>query len=326
VRDLAASVNFSPPAPAYPEKVADVLARLGPIGVYSVAGTVDVDRTKPDPTTTYRLVVTTDAGAFSPSVVPNSPVIYPKGSFVVTNDSVESTDLTLSVYGGTITGGLRVKLAPRPTYAGDFTVHDVELADAKALWLKPGERQELQGKINGRVTLSGRVPAEGRPALEGLRAQGKLSVLNGYFYDAPVLRQVADWLRVDRGSIVGDAAVSFAIQDQVINLQRGVIAAPVLAAQAKGEIGLDGKLQLVVTAASPRQRSTPVGGNNEFVRGLIGAVNQGLANAGQWGLYEFHVTGTPDEPHLRVLTPAINQTIDSLVGNIRAAARENGKR
>lgn len=328
IDDIAAAANFGPPPmQPYPPVVADILAALGPIGMYNVSGAVDIDRSTPNAKAVYGLRITTDVGALAPTTV-KLPVIFPRATTIITQDAVNVSGIEVPVFGGKITGQFRMRLGERPTYEGNFEVKDIDLAEAKMVWDDPQKGpKEFRGKASGRVKVWGEIPKVNSSTLDGLRAEGMLRVVDGYFYDVPVLREISDWLHIERGSVIGEAVATFAIQDRTISLKRGVVSAPVLAAQGKGEIGFNGRLNLMITAASPRQRPNPgAGGVDAFVGGIIGAVNQGLATAGQWGLYEFEVTGNTDKPRIHVATPAINQAIDTVVGGIRDAAREANKK
>jgi hypothetical protein len=321
VEDIVASVDFGSPAPRYPSQVNDVLTSLGPIGVFNVSGSVD----HADASTDYNLLVTSARGALAPTIH-NCPTFFPTFKAAITPDAVDVSGIVIPAFGGTITGGLRLRPGTPTSYEGTFDVKNVELAEAKVLWLDADEPdQRLRGKTSGRVRVRGEIPGEGEKAsaLDTLRADGTIRVVNGYFYEVPVLREVSDWLRIPSGSVVGEAAATFAIQDRVVQLKRGVVSAPVLAVQGKGDVNFNGKLNLVVTAAAPFGQQA---GGNRVVRDILGAVNKGLAAVGQWGLLEFQVTGDNDKPQLRPVAPAVNQTIDTVVGGIRSFAREAERR
>src|SRR5205085_4559840 len=147
--------------------------------------------------------------------------------------------------------GLPSALVPSPRYNFRTTVNDIDLEPFAAAWSRPGEPPlKASGRAHTAIAFGGPTPDRSHPFAENLSGEGEFEVLDGDFYELPVLSQVSSAVGAPRSTArVGQAAGMFHIDGQIVHFDKAAVSAPVLGLQGTGQIHFDTRLDFRVVAA-----------------------------------------------------------------------------
>jgi hypothetical protein len=210
-------------------------------------------------------------------------------------------------------------------YQGAAWVRDVDLrALAKQLAKRDQEPpRKLSGKGNMNVTVTGTGPDEGRPFDDDLRAAGRFEVLDGDFWNGPVIDAVTGVAKVKHDALtVGQAAGTFELRDRIVTLKDAAISSPVLGIQGEGTVALDGALNLKVVAAPladwrDQAKRTKIPIVSDVAGELLGGLQKILSAANKTLLYEMRVTGTAKAPKVETVpAPVLTEGLAKLFGGM----------
>jgi hypothetical protein len=231
---MAATANVSEMAGLLGEQAAKVMApyRFGPRTDASARGLIDFD----NPYGT----------AWSAHVI-NEGFSYWKftaaraqAALVFTNNTLQINDFDADFYGGKLRGRADFAFSRAdPTYNFDFSV---DSSDVNAMLSAVKDREStVTGLLSGQATINGRGADLERPAGEGQPFRHERGPLAG----APV----RDFL-AGSGQHEGDPLpmCTFVIADQSVRTDDMEVAAGAFTANARGQLGFDGKMDFRVQA------------------------------------------------------------------------------
>jgi hypothetical protein len=201
-----------------------------------------------------------------------------------------------------------------------------ELAQCLADCGKPAKRLSGLGFVE--TSFSGTGPYAGRTAAENLRANGEFEIVDGDFWEIPVIKDIlADTPEGRNGAMFGEAAGTFQIRNRIVELSDAAISAPVLGLQGRGGITFDGDLDLRVVAApladwKQKLRRTGIPLVSDVTGEVAGAIQSLLNGASKIFLYEFRIGGRTSKPQvMTVPAPVLSDTAAAIFGQMITPAR-----
>jgi hypothetical protein len=231
--DMAATANVSEMAGLLGEQAAMVMApyRFGPRTDASARGLIDFD----NPYGT----------AWSAHVI-NEGFSYWKftatraqAALVFTNNSLQINDFDADFYGGKLRGRADFAFSRTdPTYNFDFSVDG---SDVNSMLSAIEDREStVTGLLSGQATINGR-----GADWSALRGKGSLSITNGVLWQAALFRIFSQALGNTKAT---RCQCTFAIADQSARTDDMEVSAGAFTANARGELGFDGKMDFRVQA------------------------------------------------------------------------------
>jgi len=144
----------------------------------------------------------------------------------------------------------------------------------------------------------------GRSAIDLLSGDGEFEVIDGEFYDLPVLSEIgsAITLNKDAGK-VGQAAGRFHVAHREVYFNPIAVAAPALGVRGEGKADFDGRLDFKVVAApladwKEQMQKSKIPLLDSVGAELMGGVQKILDTATGKLLYQFKITGTTAKPEI----------------------------
>lgn len=341
-QEIAGSVDFAGHDEPYPLPLRTIFDNLHPKGTLHAAGAVTV-RPKSAAKTEYALDLSTDHAAIAPE-----PKRLPftdlhcdlKLRGVSNGDCVtDVVDARATAFTGTVTAkGQLVSSVIAPgrrllTYRGTGHVAEVNVEQLAAAWSPTGH---APAKASGKLYLdaqfagTGKAP-DGKTALDALRAAGEFEILEGNFWQIPVIADVTKSTnpKLDPAT-VGQAAAMFQLADRKLELTNAAISAPVLGLQGNGRINLaDDSLDLRVIAAPladwrDKLKSTNVPIVSDALGAAAGGIQKLLNTATRTLLYEFRITGTISKPTLTTVpAPILTDGSARLFGSMLSPGKDD---
>jgi hypothetical protein len=173
-----------------------------------------------------RLAIQVDAPAGMDYTFVNQTLSFPRlsGKLLFANDRMKVSDLSASLFGGTLSGGADLSLnRARPGYSANMELANVDFASLTRLYFNYGDSH---GRLNGRYDFTG----SGDDA-RNMDGRGELTVTDGNVFAIPFLGPLSgilDGIAPGLGrDVAHQASASFTIT-------HGVIATDNLAVQGKG--------------------------------------------------------------------------------------------
>ncbi len=214
--------------------------------------------------------------------------------------------IAAELYGGKLIGhgAIRTGKPARYDIAGSIT--NVDLREFARDWTRSEEKlSKLSGRAFATLQFSGATSHGGHPALDLLSGGGVFEILDGEFYELPILEDVASvvGLSKDAGK-VGQAAGKFSVAHRTIHFQKIAVAAPILGLQGEGKATFDGALDFKVVAApladwKKALQKTNIPLLDSVGAELLGGVQKILDTASGKLLYQFRITGTTKKPNVK---------------------------
>ena len=194
-------------------------------------------------------------------------------NLVFTNNTLQINDFDGDLYGGKLRGhGVLTFSGSATSYHFEFSA---ERTDAQAvLSALENNPSKVTGILTGKTTLDGK-----GSELASLTGNGQLEVTEGILWEAPLFGIFSQILGNTKATSV---RATFTIADEAVHTDDMEVAAGAFTAQARGQLGFDGKLDFVVQA--------------QFLRAWPG-INIISAILGQ--ILEYKVGGTVAKPSYR---------------------------
>ncbi len=231
--DMAAGANVSEMAGLLGDQAAKVMApyRFGPRTDASARGLIDFD----NPYGT----------AWSARVI-NEGFSYWKftatraqAALVFTNNTLQINDFDADFYGGKLRGRADFAFSRTdPTYNFDFSV---DSSDVNMILSAIEDREStVTGLLSGQATINGR-----GADLNALQGKGSLSVTNGVLWQAALFGIFSQALGNTKAT---RCQCTFTIADQSVRTEDMDVSAGAFTANARGQLGFDGKMDFRVQA------------------------------------------------------------------------------
>jgi len=336
VNEIAGAAEFHPPSLEYPRALRATVRALNPSGEFLVSGSVDITpKGEPGTRAKYDMMVSSDAGAFAVTKK-LIPVTNIRGDAYLKRQggpgTVEVRTFDGKTLGGTISGKANFVTSKPRSYEGTASLREIDLSQITSYYtISDKEKHKLVGRGFANVELDGALDKE--IALDTLRGKGRLEVMDGEFFELPVLgtvsRTVAGDKRRDLGT-AGEAAAHLTVAGRRIHVREGAVSAPILGVQGDGTIGFDGTLDLDLVAApladwrdKLKQTNIPI--VSDVTGELAGAIQRTLNAATRGLLYEFRVSGNIKDPQIKTVpVPVLSEARAALFGHM--LGRPKGKR
>lgn len=230
----------------------------------------------------------------------------------MTPDAVEIVDdqkshkgLVATAFGGGVYASGKLQFAAPQPLAVTARVENIDLQQFDAaLSASSGKPLKISGRASANAQLNLTLKPSGQSVLDRLAGHGEFEILDGRFYEIPIIAKIAAAVKAggDAGT-VGRAAALFQIDNRKIHLTHLAVSAPVLGVQGAGDVTLDGKLDLRVVAAplgdwKKHLQKTKIPIIGDIGAELVGGVQKLLNSATGKVLYQFKIAGNADEPTL----------------------------
>ena len=211
--------------------------------------------------------------------------------------------ISAGFYGGAIAafGAIRTNWPPKFDFAGN-----IQNADMRAFARDWTSSDEVPAQVSGRAFanlqigwISGHA---GKRATDLLTSEGTFEILDGDFYDLPVISQIvaAISLKKDAGR-VGQAAAKFKIEQREIYFKPIAVSSPALGLRGEGKVNFDGQLDFRAVAApladwKEQMQKTRIPLIDSVGAELVGGIQKILDSTTGKLLYQFKITGQRGKP------------------------------
>ena len=208
-------------------------------------------------------------------------------------------------------------------YDGEIHVRDLDLHQlAMQYTTDPKIRQQAFGDLNFNNTYRGSIlkqsPRTGPDSVaDRLVASGDFDINHGYFLALPILKEVLTAMNNPGASVAGEAAATFEIAHQVVNVTQVAVSSPAIGVQGSGTVGFDQKLNMMFVATPLSDWSKDLKGTGiGMLQGLsdLAGQAQNLVNKAQSvALYQFRVTGNFSNPVVNAVpVPILSDNVGPL--------------
>jgi len=237
------------------------------------------------------------------------------------DEKIDGTDLAVRVGGGKASGTFQLRFDEQPGWSAAGDAANVDLAQVAELFPALGGGK-VAGRLTGSGSFSGALTADVGEQLVSLRGSGRMKVREGEFYRLPLVAKLLEQANLSsEGVTLSNAAADFRIERRTIHLDETAIGSSSIGVQGHGDVGFDGTLALdmiVVPLGDWRSQmeraGVPVVG--EALAKLAGAA-QSLFGKASAAIYEFHVSGTMDDPYLTpVPVPVLTRGAATVFGRM----------
>ena len=231
--------------------------------------------------------------------------------------------LTATVFGGSLRLVARVRTRKPIAYDVTLVARGLDMAQYAQYLARGDKPRKLSGKGYAMADLSGFGRQDGASALDSLTGKGEFEILDGEFYDLPVLSEIVKAVdaRGDAGT-VGQAAGVFEIGGRKIRFKKAAVSAPLLGLQGSGAIGFNGAIDFEAVAApladwkkGLKKANIPI--ISDVAAELAGAVQKLLDTASGALLYQFKITGRAADPKITTVpAPVLTENAARLFGGM----------
>jgi hypothetical protein len=321
-----------PPIPAYPPPLDKILDALRPGGMYTVGGSFVIHPKQPH-SLEYKLDIASDRAALTPAPL-RLPLrnVHCDATAVGSglDGTVQISNFEANLFDGKLVATGQLKRGKPLTYEGHvkITGADVrQLGDVLAEQGRKPLRLSGQGYLDAQVGGTG--PTEGRSVTDNFRANGEFEIVEGEFWEVPVLKDILGLVKVSRqAATVGQAAGTFEIHDQVVELTEAAVSAPVLGLEGSGKVWFDGRLDLRVIAVpladwEDKLKRTGIPIVSDALGLVAGGIQKALNEATSKLLYEFHVAGTIGKPEITTVpAPILSKAGAAIFGKMLSPPKD----
>lgn len=325
LEEISGTLNFNPPSPEYPRPLKDTIEKLRPAGPFVIGGNYYHKNFGDKPRATYNFMVSSDQGAFF-VLDKRIPLTKIRGDATVIPDAVDITSFKCNTLGGTMTAVAAIKTGKNWSFDGQGSLRDVDVKHVADLYHlndkadRQGKPEKFRGRGFATLRLTGHKPEPGHRAVETYGGSGEAEIVDGYFWDFPVLKEILGNTKTAQEiTTASQAAAVFDFRDQVANLRHAAVSAPILGLQGSGEVGFDGRLNLQVLAAplADWERQLKQNGAGNVVADFFGAIQKVLNAATGNLLYNFRVTGTASHPTVTPIpVPVLTEGVANVFGGM----------
>lgn len=333
--DAVTDTGGKPPVSAmvvYPPPLDRILDALRPGGMYTLGGSF-VIRPKQPHGLDYKLDIASDRASLTPAPLrlPLRDVhcdVIAIGSGL--DGSVRISNFDANLFDGKLVATGRLKRGKPLTYEGHLKITGADvrqLGESLAAQGRKPTRLSGQGYLDAQV--SGTGPTEGRSVTDNFRANGEFEIIEGEFWEVPVLKDILGLVKVSRqAATIGQAAGTFEIQDQVVELTEAAVSAPVLGLEGSGKVWFDGRLDLRVIAVpladwEDKLKRTGIPIVSDALGAVAGGIQKALNEATSKLLYEFHVTGTIGKPEIATVpAPIVSKAGAAIFGKMLSPPKD----
>ncbi|HTL29501.1 MAG TPA: AsmA-like C-terminal region-containing protein, partial [Tepidisphaeraceae bacterium] len=282
------------------------------------------------PLTHTDLTITSDDSELTPAPW-NLPFKRARGEVHIDAKKIELRHVTANLTGGDVKLTGTIDLPKPHTYTLDADVQKVNVAEFAAVVPQLAkEKGKLRGDLYGKATIKGSGRAQDKSPLDLLTAEGELEIHQGDLWQGNVVSGIVDHVKVSHESLsTSEAAAVFTIRDRQIQLKSAAINSPLLGLQGTGVISFDRAIDLDVVAAplgdwkmNLKKLKIPI--ISDVTGEIAGAVQKLLTAATSTLLYQFHVTGTTQEPKVvPIPTPILTESAAAIFGKMTKEQKEH---
>ena len=331
LNEVNGSVDFGP-AQHYPPPLEKILAPLHPGGLYTLAGNLAI-RPKEKHGFDYKLDISSDRAMLAPTDY-RIPVTEVRCDIAATgageNGIVQISRFEAIALGGRLNATGTIKPGKVLTYQGQGGLVAGDLHQlAEVLAVNGQEALKMSGKAYVKVLVSGTEARAERTLADNFRAKGEFEILEGDFWEVPVIKDLIGGVKVAKEALTaGQAAGTFEIYDQKVDLPTAAVSAPVLGLQGNGIVRFDGQLDLRIVGApladwKDKLKRTGIPLVSDAVGAIAGGVQKMLNGATSLLIYEFRVTGTVAKPQISTVpAPFLSDSAANLFGKMLAPAKD----
>jgi hypothetical protein len=236
---------------------------------------------------------------------------------------------TANVFGGSVSVEPRADTSARIRPYAPFeyelspiVIKDVDVSRVVAALGDPAAAGKMTGRAFGTVWLAGMGPGGPVPPAQAVRGGGEIDVVDGNFWEAPILKGAMAESGFARDLFtVGEAAAVFRIHDGKVTLTNAAAGSTAVGVHAEGDIGLDGNVDLKLAAVPLtdwRMRASGAGIGKDDPLGkafhaVVGAAGDAVATVSGAVVAEFHVHGPAANPQIdKVAAPIIGRGLAKL--------------
>ena len=331
LNEVNGSVNFGPPQ-HYPPLLEKILAPLNPGGFYTLAGNLAI-RPNVKHGIDYKLDISSDRATLAPSDF-RIPLTEVRCDVTATgageNGIVQISRFDAIAFGGKLNATGIIKPGKVLTYQGQGGLIGGDLQKLAVILSTNGQPPlKMSGKAYLKVLISGTEDRADRALADNFRAKGEFEILEGDFWEVPVIKDLVGGVKVAKEALTaGQAAGTFEIFDQKVELTNAAVSAPVLGLQGNGTVRFDGQLDLRVVGApladwKDKLKRTGIPLVSNAAGAIAGGVQKMLNSATSMLIYEFRVGGTVAKPQISTVpAPFLSDSAAHLFGKMLAPAKE----
>jgi hypothetical protein len=322
LREVSGSMQLSGAVEDYPRPLDGVAKAIHPMGTWYVSGSyVFIKGLPKKEREQFTASVTTDSAGLG-LMQTRVPVTDLKTEVTITRDLIDIKRLTAWGLGGELVADGKVALGKPVAFEGNVYMRDLDLkAVAKAMADNGKPPMKLSGKGTVKGTFTAASAHEQYKAEDLIRASGVFEVVEGDFWQIPVMGEVVQGTKTKSDALtVGQAAGRFEIKDRRVDLKRIAVSAPALGIQGDGWVGFDKKLELKAVAApladwKDQMKRTKIPIISDVAGEVLGALQAMVNGASKTLLYEFKITGTTKEPKVETVpAPVLTEGVAKLFG------------
>jgi len=223
------------------------------------------------------------------------------------DEDAQNRAISASLYGGMLAaiGAIRTGSPAHFDFAGR-----IENIDMRALGKDWSSTEDAPSKASGRayatLQLGWTNAHAGKSTLDLLTSDGTFEILDGEFYELPVLSQIAAAVPFNKDAAkVGQAAARFHIAEREIQFKPVAVSAPMLGLHGQGKMSFDGQLDFKAVAApladwKNQLQKSKIPLLDSVGAELAGGIQKVLDSTTGKLLYQFKITGNRSKP---VVTP-----------------------
>jgi hypothetical protein len=318
VNDVVAKVTFNQPATPYPGALRAAVESLVPGGEFSLRGQYAYNRAMTGLRQTFDLAVSTQDGTFAPTRW-KVPVTRVRGEASISPDRIAVQNLLARVLGGALSATATIDPRQPISFSTDIVLEDFDLAQVvKVLPVEGVTGVEMSGNGNASISLR-----SDSPNLDSMRGSGEIELLNARLWQGRVLAYVVKEIKLAEELLnTSESAAVFTIGEGRLNVKSVALSSAALGVHGSGSVGLDGSLDLRLTAvpmgdleARFKQLRIPIVG--DAIAMTVGGMEKVVNLAAERLLYEFHVTGKMSDPKVApIAAPILTEAAAEFFGRI----------
>jgi hypothetical protein len=338
--EINGSVKFGGVPQDYPLALHELFGVLRPSGAWTITGNYILRPRDEARRFEYQLGISADHGVIAPAPwrVPITDVrcditcgARKGGDGVFQITSAQGTAL-----GGRLTGSGQIdtgigEAGKMLNYQGTIVARELDLRQLAPYLAASGEpAPKLSGRGFLDATFSGLGRYAGKSAVENLRAKGEFEVLDGQFWEVPVIREIVALIPGARdAAVAGQMAGTFEVRDGNMSFPNAALSSPALGLQGSGRLSFaGGALDLRVVAApladwKDRMKRTGIPLFSDAAGEIVGGIQKVLNSATKTLLYEFRVGGTVGKPQITTVpAPVLSDATAKLFGKMIAPPKD----